>query len=121
MTINDFAFDDPVSFEVNGGSFEYIKLSVKRELAMDTSKIVDEKGTFDMQLFTLYKIAYGLVKVPYDKETINKVIEKEAEWSELNIDEKIALLNVLSSNVFAEISINVNAIENSVEELKKKS
>lgn len=119
MTINDFVLDEDKKFTVNGGEFTYNKLSVKRELEMDSKYfIVDEK--LDMQLYSLYKVAFGLCSVPYNKETIKSVISVEKEWSELSMDEKFLLLKSMSSSVFAEITNCITDIETPLDELKKK-
>jgi hypothetical protein len=119
MTINDFVLDEDVKFTTDSGEFTYKKLSVKRELSMDAKYFVI-KEELDMQLYALYKVAFGLSAIPYNKETINSVISVDKEWSELSMDDKLQLLNKMSSAVFAEITVAIAKIETSSEDLKKK-
>jgi len=109
---DDFATDEIIKLKIEGyeiGDWEYKPTTAGEENDWIEQYVVtgeDGKPKPDFAKLNKLKLA-NLVSVPYDKETINKVLKIEKTWNELNVDQRWFLLQKLKGSVFDKI---LNAI-----------
>jgi hypothetical protein len=117
---NDFVKEDLIEFEIEGRKFKYKPVTAGEESGWidEYMEIVDGKPKQNLQKLTACKIR-NLIEVPYDLETIKKIIGIEKEWKGLNKEEKWKLLSKLKPGTFDKIIKKINSLDSSTEEQKK--
>ena len=100
---NDFVDEQPVELDVDGRKFKYKPTTggdenewLKEVMTLDA---VAKVPVVDWSMYNKKKLG-NITGVPYDKETINKVLGIDKEWSELNTDQRFALLAKLKPGMF---------------------
>ena len=113
---NDFVQEDLVEFEIEKKKFKYKPASAGDELnwADECLEIVNGEPKQNFKKVTMCKLR-NLVVVPYSKEIINKIIQVEKDWKDLNITEKEKFLEKMKPKVFDKLVRKVNEIDNSTE------
>lgn len=121
MYEGDFVKDESVEFDIDGRKFSYKPATAKDENGwLKEYMTIDEKGKPKADPGKLNECKVRNIKsVPYDKETINKIIGVEKEWPELNNEEKYRLMGKLGSTLFEKILTAMHQIDNP-DDLKKK-
>ena len=113
MYDEDFVNEEVKEFELDGKKFSYKPATAGEENEwLDEIMFIDEKGRTQQRLSQLNKCKVANIKkVPYDKETIAKIIGVEKEWSNLDSEQKWNLLSKLSPNIFDEIFKEIGKID----------
>ena len=121
MYDEDFVNEEVVEFEIENKKFSYKPVTAGEENEwLNDCMIIDDSGKAKQDFSKLNKCkAMNIKKVAYDKETIQKIIGIEKEWSELNTDEKWKLLGKLKPTVFDKIFKKINGVDAS-DDIKKK-
>jgi len=81
-------------------------------------EIVDGKPKQNLKKLTECKIG-NLIEVPYNKETIKKIIGINKEWKNLNKQERWKLIGKLNPRFFDKIIRKINEIDSPDTEEKK--
>ena len=110
---NDFVIEESINLDIKGyplGAFKYKPTNAGMELDwLPEYMIIDESNKPRPDFAKLNKLKLkNLVSVPYDQETINKVIKIDKAWDNLSIEERWTLLRKLKGTVFDKI---LNAIK----------
>ena len=116
----DFVKDELIEFEIEGKKFKYKPTTADDELnwADEYIEIVDGKPKQNLGKITRCKIR-NLTGVPYDQETIKKVIGINKEWKNLNQEERWNLIGKLKPKVFDKIITKINELDSPNPEVKK--
>ena len=100
---DDFVDEQPIELDVDGRKFRYKPTTggdenewLKEVMTLDA---VAKVPVVDWSMYNKKKLG-NITGVPYDKETINKVLGIDKEWSELNTDQRFALLAKLKPGMF---------------------
>jgi len=113
----DFANENIIEFEIED----------KPVTAGEESDWINECMEFDeetkkykqnLKKITQCKVR-NIVKVPYDKETINNLIGLEKEWKNLSKEERWNLLSKLKPKFFDKIIKKINSLDSDSDEIKK--
>jgi len=109
---DDFVKEEIVDFEIEGRKFSYKPVTGGQENDwLNEYMSIDENGKIIQDFSKLNKCkARNLKKVPYDKETIEKIIGVSKEWEELNDDQRWSLLYKLGS-MFDKLFTMINNID----------
>ena len=121
MNEDDFVNEDLVEFDIDGKKFSYKPVTGGEENDwLNEYMSIDENGKIVQDFSKLNKCkARNIKKVPYDKETIKKIIDIEKEWDGLNEEQKWELLSKLKTSTFDKIFNAIKEIDNP-SDLKKK-
>ena len=121
MYEEDFVTDEIIEFEVDGKPFGFKPVTTADETSWSEEYIeyFDGKPKQNLDKLTQCKVR-NLVKVPYDKETINKIIGIDKEWTQLTKEQRWQLIGKLKPEVFNKIIRKINKLGLQDEELKKK-
>ncbi len=108
----DFVTADSAEFEIDGRKFSYKPATADDELnwTNECIEIVDGVPKQNYKKITQCKIR-NVISVPYGKETINKIIKLDKEWSGLNNKEKLNFFGKLSPGMFDKIIKKINQID----------
>jgi hypothetical protein len=121
MHEEDFVLIDEVEFEIEGKKFTYKPVTAGDELkwVQEYIEIIDGKAIQNFEKKTICKLR-NILKVPYKKETINKIIQIDQGWENLNKDQRWKFLSKLKPALFDKIITKINKIDSSEnQELKK--
>ena len=121
MYEEDFVKEDLVEFEIDKKKFKYKPTTAGEENDwLNEYMIEGEDGKPKQDYSKLNKCKVDNIKsVPYDKETINKIIEVNKEWKDLNKDQKWKLLGKLKPGMFDKIIRKINEIDRPDDSKKK--
>ena len=122
MYEEDFVKEEIIEFEIEEGKkFKYKPVTAGEENEwLNEYMIPDKEGKLKQDVSKVNKCKIkNLREVPYDKETINKIIGISKEWSELDHDQRWNLLCKLKPKVFSKIIEKLNEIDDP-KKLKKK-
>ncbi len=116
----DFVKEEIIEFEIEGKKFGYKPVTANDELdwAEEYIEIVDGKPKQNLGKITKCKIR-NLVEVPYDKETINKIIGVDKVWELLSQEERWNLIGKLKPKVFDKIILKIQDVDLPDKEVKK--
>jgi len=122
MYEKDFILDENVDFEIDKKKFTYKPVSAGDELKWvgEYLEVIEGKAVQNFEKKTICKLR-NLIQVPYDKETINKIIHINKDWTELNNEEKFNVLSRLSPSMFDKIITAINKIDQSDDLEQKKN
>ena len=120
MHEEDFVKEGLIEFEIEGKKFKYKPTTANDELdwAGEYIEIVDGKPKQNPGKITKCKMR-NLMEVPYDQETIKKIIGIEKVWKDLSHDERWELIGKLKPKVFDKIITKINEIDFPNEDIKK--
>ncbi len=120
MHEEDFVKEELIEFEIEGKKFKYRPTTANDELnwADEYIEIVDGKPRQNIGKVTKCKIR-NLMEVPYDQETINKIIGVDKVWDLLNKEERWKLIGKLKPKVFDKIITKIQEIDSPNEDVKK--
>ena len=124
MYEEDFVNEEAVEFDVDGKKFKYKPTTAGEENGwLNEYMYFDDEEKKSRQDFTKLNECKmrNLVSVPYDKETINKILNMSKEWHELDHKQKWVLLGKLKPGVFDEIVKAMNRIDRPDDTKKKDS
>jgi len=112
MYEEDFVLTEEIEFEIEDRKFTYKPVTAADELKWfdEYVEIVDGKTVQDFDKKTRCKLR-NLIKVPYDKELINKAIGINKVWVDLNNEERSKFLGKLKPSFFDKILIKINRID----------
>ena len=124
MFEEDIISEDLVEFDLDGRKFKFKPTTAEDELdwANDYWEIDKEtkKLKQNIKKRTLCKVA-NLIEAPWDKETINKAINVEKEWSELSSQEKIDFMKKINPRLFDMIVLKMGIIDGEAQSKIKKN
>ena len=117
---SDFVKEELIEFEIEGKKFKFKPVSANDELnwAEEYIEIVDGKAKQNLTQITKCKIR-NLMEVPYDQETIKKIIGVDKVWELLSHEERWKLIGKLKPKVFDKIITKINWIDSPDEDVKK--
>jgi len=120
MHEEDFVKEELIEFEIEGKKFKYRPTTANDELnwAEEYIEIVDGKPKQNLGKVTKCKMR-NLIEVPYDQETIKKIIGVDKPWGSLTHKERWDLIGKLKPKVFDKIITNINEIDSPNEDVKK--
>lgn len=108
--------------KVDGLTFEYNLPTTNEELDWVKKYMtgVDDEGKpiIDFKKMRKEKLK-NLVLVPWDKEVLQKFTGKDAEWKNLNVEERWKVFGVLRPTLFNKIVEAMESVENAFETKKK--
>ena len=113
--MNDFVNEETINLNIEGyekGSFKYKPVTAGEENDWANEYIiqVDGKSIQDYGKINKCKMR-NIIDVPYEKEHINKLINIDKSWKELNPDERWSVLEKLKPGVFSKIITSINEID----------
>lgn len=114
MYEKDFVLEEEVEFEIEGRKFIYKPVTAGDELkwVQEYIEVIDGKAVQNYEKKTICKLR-NLMKVPYDKEIIQKVIGVEKEWENLSKEERSNFIKKLNPKMFDKIIRKINEIDSS--------
>ena len=108
---NDFVDEKPIELDVDGRKFRYKPTTggdenewLKDVMTLDP---VAKVPVVDWSMYNKKKLS-NIKGVPYDAETIKKVLGVEKEWAELTTDQRYELLSKLKPGMFDKL---INAMK----------
>ena len=119
---DDFVDENAVEFSIDGKIFKYKPVTAGEEnswLSEYTEITNDEKLIQKLDKLNECKTR-NIIEVPYDKETIKKIINVEKEWKNLNKEERWKILSKLKPVVFTQIIREITKIDSGESKGKKK-
>jgi hypothetical protein len=120
MYEDDFVLEDIIEFEIEGRKFAYKPVTAGDESDWIEEYMEEENGKYKQNLSKLNECkTRNLVKVPYDKETINKMIQVDKEWKDLSKEQRWNLLKKLKPAMFSKIILKINELDNPNSDVKK--
>ena len=119
---NDFVLKEEVEFEIEDKKFTYKPVTADDELEWvnEYIEVIDGKAVQNLKKKTQCKLR-NILKVPYDKELINKVIKINKDWKDLNKEERNSFLGKLRPAFFDKIIVKINEIDSSTNKEVKKN
>jgi len=108
---DDFVNEKPVELDVEGRIFKYKPTTGGDENEwLKEVMILDPETRTPMVDWSIYnkKKLQNIVGVPYAKETIEKIISVNKEWSDLDTNDRYLLLSKLKTGLFDKL---INAIK----------
>ena len=121
MNEEDFVNEEIVEFEIDKKKFKYKPTTAGEENDwLNEYMVTDKEGKPKQDFSKLNKCKVDNIKsVPYDKETIMKIIGIDKEWKNLNKEEKWRLLGKLKPGIFDKIIRKINDIDRPDDAKKK--
>ena len=120
MHEEDFVVEELIEFEIEGKKFKYKPITANDELNWVEEYIEMKEGVPTQNLTKITKCKLkNLMEVPYDIETINKIIGINKEWKDLSHEERWTLIGKLKPKVFDKIISTINNLDSTDPEVKK--
>lgn len=121
MYEEDFVNEELIEFIIERKSFKYKPVTAGEENEwLNEYMTLDDKGMPIQDFTKLNRCKLTNIKsVPYDKETIKKIIGIDKDWKDLDKEERYLLFCKLKPGMFDKIIRKMNAIDRPDDSKKK--
>jgi len=110
----DFVDETPVEIDIEGRKFKYKPTTggdennwLKEVMVLDP---VTKTAVVDFSVYNKKKLE-NISAVPYDIETIKKIVGVEREWNDLTTDQRYVMLSKLKPGLFDKLINAMKAID----------